>query len=238
MHNNPQGATILINELISYRLASLLNITVPVHRIALVDNTTIGTVFDLTTVKMQFASKLLIAPTQGRFYEQLPKRYCRLVRNPDSISGGYILRYWLGDRDSAQYIFWKRSRERLFTVTSIDFGYCLGGADWNIDDKILDDSILHISPELSKMWYARLNNISDADILLAFQNIPQEWSAGVGKRINELAKIVLHRKKLLASRLIRDHAHNNPLRDNGLISPGHFPQHIIQQTFVNNSPVQ
>ena len=86
---------------------------------------------------LQFGSRYVVPPAQGLVYDFLPEQMLDRVRNLDSFAGILALDKWTCNANGRQAAFWKRSRERKFTVTFIDQGYCFNAGEWTFPDSPL-----------------------------------------------------------------------------------------------------
>ena len=56
------------------------------------------------------------------------------VRNLRDFAGALALDKWTCNANGRQAAFWKLSRERKFTASFIDQGYCFNAGEWNFPD--------------------------------------------------------------------------------------------------------
>lgn len=198
LKGNPQGTTVLFNELVSSRIARLLGLSVPDFQLARIgDPISKGLYFETETGRhpvptgLHFASRVVMCPLQGRIYEAFPQKWSPLIRNPEMLVGSAVFHRWLRNLDTPQFLYWRFSREKKFTITVIDHGHCLGGPKWRGGLRPEMYTLLRYSRSDLAFWHDKLANISREALLGVFENIPQEWGCSEAARIRGLASDVL-----------------------------------------------
>jgi len=73
---------------------------------------------------LQFGSRIVVPSMQGLIYDYLPETMLERVRNLGAFAGILALDKWTCNANGRQAAFWKKSRERKFTVSFIRPGYC------------------------------------------------------------------------------------------------------------------
>ena len=56
------------------------------------------------------------------------------VRNLETFAGILAMDKWTGNANGRQAAFWRKMRERRYTATFIDQGYCFNAGEWTFPD--------------------------------------------------------------------------------------------------------
>ena len=83
---------------------------------------------------LSFGSQYVISPMEGQVYDYLPETMIATVRNLRDFAGALALDKWTCNANGRQAAFWKKARERKFTASFIDQGYCFNAGEWNFPD--------------------------------------------------------------------------------------------------------
>jgi hypothetical protein len=133
---NPQCTRVLANDYLACRLARMIGLSVPEPVIILVGEETIleqQITFTLAGLAvaahpgLQFGSSLVT----GEVLDWLPGTMLRRVRNLREFAGLLAFDKWTGNADGRQVVFHKEMRERKYTASFIDFGYCFNAGEWS-----------------------------------------------------------------------------------------------------------
>src|SRR5215469_16399402 len=145
--NNPQHLRVLANELLATRLAEGVGLPVPVTDVIEVGEWLIRNTPELrveiagSTVPcasgLQFGARHVCDPRDGQTFDYLPESMMTRIRNMAAFAGMLAVDKWLGNANGRQAVFWKKGRERKYTVTFIDQGYCFNAGEWNFPDSAL-----------------------------------------------------------------------------------------------------
>ncbi len=145
--DNPQHTRVLANEMLATRLAQTAGLPVPVTEVVEVNSWLIEHTPELRfellhgskacTPGLQFGSRFVVPPMQGLIYDYLPEHLLDRVRNLGAFAGILALDKWTCNANGRQAAFWKKSRERKFTVSFIDQGYCFNAGEWSFPDSPL-----------------------------------------------------------------------------------------------------
>ena len=136
---NPQCNRVLANDYLACRLARMIGLSVPEPFIILVDEETIleqQITFTLAgravaaRPGLQFGSALVT----GEVLDWLPGPMLGRVRNLREFAGLLAFDKWTGNADGRQVVFHKEIRERKYTASFIDFGYCFNAGEWSFPD--------------------------------------------------------------------------------------------------------
>src|SRR6185437_3737028 len=151
--NNPQGLTILANELLAGRLATLLGLPVPNGRIIQVSRELIehteemrvdlecgriplkpGLCFGSQAPTYLIHGNTLLQPT----YDFLPRTELPLVDNISDFASMLVFDKWTGNSDSRQAIFVRGAHRHSYKAWMVDQGHCFGGKRWKFTDIVRD----------------------------------------------------------------------------------------------------
>ena len=145
--DNPQHTRVLANEMLATRLAQAAGLPVPATEVVEVNSWLIEHTPELKfelqhgwkacTPGLQFGSRFVVPPSEGLIYDYLPEHLLDRVRNLGTFAGILALDKWTCNANGRQAAFWKKSRERKFTVSFIDQGYCFNAGEWSFPDSPL-----------------------------------------------------------------------------------------------------
>jgi hypothetical protein len=207
--NNPQHVRVLANDFMASRLAERVGL--PAARAEIVDvggwliehtpelNIQLAGRTIPCTPGLQFASRYVIDPAEGQVFDYLPEPALQQVRNLKQFAGMLLVDKWTCNANGRQAAFWKKSRERKYTATFIDQGYCFNAAEWNFPDAPLRGIYLRNEVyewvrewEDFEPWLSRLEELDPNAIGEIASSIPPEWyeddADGLEKLISDLVK--------------------------------------------------
>jgi HipA-like kinase len=190
--NNPQHLRVLANELLATRLGELLGLPVPQVEVVNVDSWLIEHTPELKielvhgviscVPGLQCGSRYVVPPAEGIVYDYLPENLLDRVRNLDAFAGALILDKWTCNADGRQAAFWKKSRERKFTVSFIDQGYCFNAGEWTFPDSPLrgvygrNDVYRGVTGWNSfEPWLSRLQELDEQTLWQVAETVPPTW---------------------------------------------------------------
>jgi hypothetical protein len=202
--NNPQHIRVLANELLATRIAERMGLPVPVTEIIevsrwLIENTSelrIRTGSATTPCKegLALGSRFVLAPLEGQVFDYLPVSALSRVHNLDAFAGMLAFDKWTCNTNGRQAIFWKKSRERKYTATFIDQGYCFNAGEWSYPDSPLRGVYPRNEVyeairgwESLEPWLSRMENIDPQIIWEIAEGIPPEW---YGSALDELQRLI------------------------------------------------
>jgi hypothetical protein len=190
--NNPQHVRVLANELLATRLAAAVGLTVPPSDAIEVSDWLIENTPDLTIqmprgeqrcrAGLHFASRWTGGLMPGQVVDYLPEQQLLEVRNLGEFAGILALDKWTCNINGRQAVFQKNSRERRYTATFIDQGYCFHAGDW----KFIDASLGGVFAENTvyrgirgwssfEPWLSRIENLGSEIVWEIAETIPPEW---------------------------------------------------------------
>ena len=139
LQGNPQCTRVLANDYLACRMARMIGLSVPEPAVIQVDEKTIQEqqiVFNLAgravpaRSGLQFGSEVVT----GEVWDWPSGSMLRRVRNLREFAGVLAFDKWTGNADGRQVVFHKEMRERKYTASFIDFGYCFNAGEWNFHD--------------------------------------------------------------------------------------------------------
>ena len=89
---------------------------------------------------------------------------------------------WTCNANGRQAAFWKKSRERKFTVSFIDQGYCFNAGEWSFPDSPLrgvyarNDVYREVTGwESFQPWLGNIESMDEQVMWRCAEEIPTEW---------------------------------------------------------------
>jgi len=201
--NNPQHLRVLANELLATRLAERVGLPVPVTEVIEVDAWLIENTPELCMevslrpvpckAGLQFGARYVCDPAEAQVFDYLPESMLDKVKNREAFSGMLALDKWLGNANGRQAVFWKKSRERKYSVSFIDQGYCFNAGEWDFPDSPLRGVYARncvykdvCGWESFEPWLSRIEKLDPKIVRDIAGDIPPEW---VGHDWNALEKL-------------------------------------------------
>jgi HipA-like protein len=185
---NPQGTSVLTNELLAAKIAVRLGLPVPTTAVVeLPPELSEGLYFETPNGRqpirpgLHVGSRLVVTGLEGRRYDHLPRSFRHLIKNPKDLVGIQLFDLWTCNRDEREFVIWKYSREKKYTVSFIDNGHCFGGPEWSFVPMVLPKSTL-IEPsaiEAWRHWADRIGNFPLRSDSMVTGLIPPEWCDGL-----------------------------------------------------------
>jgi hypothetical protein len=184
---NPQCTRVLANDYLACRLARMIGLSVPEPVIILVNEETIlqqQITFTLAgravaaRPGLQFGSALVT----GQVLDWLPRTMLGQVRNLRVFAGLLAFDKWTGNADGRQVVFHKNMRERKYTATFIDFGYCFNAGEWSFPDAPLR-GVYGLNDVYERIeswddfapWLSRIERFPARQLQGIADEIPCEW---------------------------------------------------------------
>jgi len=212
--NNPQHMRVLANELLATRLAEGAGLPVPVTEVVEVGNWLIEHTTELNiqlagnTIPcepgLQFGSRYVVSPLEGQVFDYLPVEMLERVRNLEAFAGMLAVDKWTGNANGRQAAFWRRMRERKYTASFIDQGYCFNAGEWTFPDSPLRGVYARNEVyagvqgwESFGPWLSRIETMDDDVIWAAANEIPPEWYDSDWGALENLARALLARRSII-----------------------------------------
>jgi hypothetical protein len=209
--NNPQHLRVLANEFLATRLAEGAELPVPATEVVEVGDWLVKHTPELniqlaaTTIPcqpgLQFGSRFVVSPLEGQVFDYLPPVMLDRVRNLETFAGMLAIDKWTGNANGRQATFWRKMRERKYTVAFIDQGYCFNAGEWTFPDYPLRGVYPRNEVYSSvrgwnsfEPWLPRIENMSDDLIWRAAGEIPPEWYGQEWDALEALVCLLLRRR--------------------------------------------
>ena len=217
--NNPQHVRVLANELLATRLAAAAGLTVPVCDVIDVSDWLIRNTPDLNIQTrsgtqpcapgLHFASRWIGGLMPGQTVDYLPEAQLLEVRNLGEFAGILALDKWTCNINGRQAVFQKAKRERRYTATFIDQGYCFHAGDW----KFIDVSLGGVFAENTvyrgvtgwasfEPWLGRMETMEPETLWSIAETIPPEWYGGDLSALELLLQRLLTRRERLRELIV------------------------------------
>jgi hypothetical protein len=212
--NNPQHLRVLANELLATRLAESVGLPVPVTEVVEVGDWLIEHTPELNiqlasqTIAcqpgLQFGSRYVVSPLEGQVFDYLPVEMLGRVRNLETFAGMLVLDKWTGNANGRQAAFWRKLRERKYTASFIDQGYCFNAGEWTFPDSPLRGVYTRNEVyagvrgwESFQPWLPQVEAL-DADIVWkSAGEIPPEWYESDWGALEQLVVRLLERRSIV-----------------------------------------
>ena len=209
--NNPQHTRVLANDWLGTRLGRLIGLPMPETAVVDVDPWLVEHTPELRielfgqrllfTAGLSFGSQYVISPMEGQVYDYLPETLTTHVRNLRDFAGVLALDKWTCNANGRQVAFWKKARERKFTASFIDQGYCFNAGEWNFPDAPLrgvygrNDVYACITGwDSFEPWLSRIESLPESSLWPLAEEIPPEWYGSDIDALNRLFRKLLQRR--------------------------------------------
>ena len=218
--NNPQHVRVLANELMATKLAAGLGLTAPACDVVdvtewLVENTSeleldFGPRRERCQSGLCFGSRLVGGLMPGHLFDYLPEEQLAEVKNLREFAGILVFDKWTCNVNGRQAVYSKKAREKRYTATFIDFGYCFNAGEWVLRDAplrgVFARNVVYRSVtgwESLEPWLSRIEEIDPQAIWSIAETVPPEWYGGdltgMEALVEELVKRRGRVRELIAS---------------------------------------
>lgn len=190
--NNPQHKRVLANELLATRLAERVGLPVPRTDVVEVGDWLVRNSPELAmqfsgktepcSSGLQFGARYVLDPFEGQVLDYLPESALDRLRNAATFAGMLCVDKWTCNANGRQAVFWRKSRERKYSATFIDQGYCFNAGEWNFPDSPLRG--VYARNEVYKdvkgwesfePWLTRLELMPLETLAECADGVPTEW---------------------------------------------------------------
>ena len=212
--NNPQHTRVLVNDWLGTCLAELIGLPVPAVDIVEVNPWLIEHTPDLrielcgrkimVTPGPSFGSRYVVSLDDGQVHDYLPESMIGRVRNLNHFAGMLAFDKWTCNADGRQAAFWKRLRERKFTASFIDQGYCFNAGEWSFPDAPLrgvfgrNDVYAGVTGwDSFEPWISRIESLPESSLQSLVDQIPPEWYNSAVDDLDRLLCQLLERRSLV-----------------------------------------
>lgn len=209
--NNPQHLRVLVNELMATKLAAAVGLSVPACDVVevtpwLVENTAdldldLGPRRERCQPGLSFGSRLVGGLMPGHVVDYLPEEQLVEVRNIEEFAGMLAFDKWTCNTNGRQAVFSRKQRERKYTATFIDYGYCFNAGAWDFKDAPLRGVYARNAVYRSvtgwqnfEPWLGRIETLDVGKIWETAETIPPEWYGGEVEAIEALVEHLTRRR--------------------------------------------
>ena len=209
--NNPQHLRVLANEMLATRLAERAGLPVPMTEMVEVGNWLVEHTPELSiqlahnTIRcdagLQFGSRYVVDPLEGQVFDYIPVEMLDRVRNLEAFAGMLALDKWTGNANGRQAAFWRKSREKLYTASFIDQGYCFNAGEWTFPDYPLRGVYARNEVyegvrgwESFEPWLSRVETMDENVVWEVVSGIPPAWYANQDDELEKLARALIARR--------------------------------------------
>ena len=209
--NNPQHLRVLANELLATRIAERVGLPVPATEIVevrhwLIENTSelrmdVGLRPVPCAPGLQFGARYVCDPAEAQVFDYLPESMLEKVKNRAAFAGMLALDKWLGNANGRQAVFWKMARERKYSVSFIDQGYCFNAGEWDFPDSALRGvyarNVVYRDVrgwESFAPWLSRIEKFDPDWVREIAGGIPPEWTGHDWRPLEKLVQEIIARR--------------------------------------------
>jgi hypothetical protein len=205
---NPQCTRVLANDYLACRMARMIGLSVPEPVLIQVDEKTIQEQQITFTLAgrvvpvrpgLQFGSEVVT----GEVWDWPSGSMLGRVRNLMEFAGLLAFDKWTGNADGRQVVFHKEMRERKYTASFIDFGYCFNAGEWGFADAPLR-GVYGLNDVYERIeawddfapWLQRIETFPEKQLRSIADEIPGEWY-GERYELQRLLDCLLARRSIV-----------------------------------------
>jgi hypothetical protein len=209
--NNPQHLRVLVNELMATKLAAAIGLSVPACDVVdvtewLIKNTSdldidLGPRRERCQAGLCFGSRLVGGLMPGHLFDYLPEEQLVEVRNLGEFAGILAFDKWTCNANGRQAVYSKKPREKRYTATFIDYGYCFNAGEWLFRDAplrgVFTRNVVYKGVtgwSSLEPWLSRIEELEPNTIWEMAETIPPEWYGGDVTAIEELVEQLVRRR--------------------------------------------
>lgn len=210
--NNPQDLRVLVNEWLATHLARMIGLPSPPCEVVevtpwLIENSrelsiVVGEQAEPCLPGLHFGSQFIGGLMPGNSVDYLPEQQLSDVRNLKDFAGMLAFDKWTCNANGRQAVFHRKQRERKYTATFIDHGFCFGAGEWQFHDAPLRGVFARnlvyegISGwESFEPWMTRIREIAIDRIWQIAEQIPPEWYRAEVEALEQLVERVYARRE-------------------------------------------
>ncbi|MHB8302244.1 MAG: HipA family kinase [Acidobacteriaceae bacterium] len=209
--NNPQHLRVLANELFATRLAEAIGLSVPATEVVevsdwLIQNTPelyidLGRQQERCAGGLQFGSRYVGGLMPGQVVDYLPEEQLSEVRNLAEFAGMLAIDKWTCNSNGRQAVFHRKPREKRYTATFVDQGYCFHAGEWSFPDAALRGVYARnrvyaevMGWESFAPWLDRVEKITPEAVWQIAETVPPIWYGGDLRDMERLVLALLARR--------------------------------------------
>jgi hypothetical protein len=212
--NNPQHLRVLANEMLGTRLAERAGLPVPATEVVEVGDWLVEHTPELSiqlahnTIQcqagLQFGSRYVVSPSEGQVLDYLPVEMLDRVRNLETFAGMLVVDKWTSNANGRQAAFWRKLRERKYTASFIDQGYCFNAGEWTFPDYPLRGVYARNEVYAGirgwgsfEPWLSRVEKMEEDVMWRLAGDLPPEWYGGEWEALEKLVRELIARRELV-----------------------------------------
>jgi hypothetical protein len=212
--NNPQHLRVLPNELLGTRLGAAIGLSVPLCDVVsvtpwLIERTAelemdFGQRRERCRAGLQFGSQLVGGLMPGHVADYLPEEQLLEVRNLGEFAGALALDKWTCNANGRQALFYRRGREKRYSATFIDQGFCFNAGEWRLIDAPLRGVYARNAVYRTvtgwasfEPWLSRIEQLAPEQVWAIAETIPPEWYENDADALEKLVERLLQRRSLV-----------------------------------------
>src|SRR5262249_17786185 len=149
---------------------------------------------------LQFGSQLVGGLMPGQVADYLPEERLIEARNLHEFAGMLAFDKWTCNSNGRQAVFHKKLRERRYSATFIDHGFCFNAGEWKFVDAPLRGVYARNTVYRSiggwdsfEPWLSRIESLAAEKVWEIAETIPPEWYEGEISAIEKLVEQLLAR---------------------------------------------
>jgi hypothetical protein len=218
--NNPQHIRVLANELLATRLAEAIGLSVPATEIVdvsswLIENTPemyieLERTHERCIPGLQFGSRYVGGLLPGHVVDYLPEEHLSAVRNIAEFAGMLVIDKWTGNSNGRQAVFHRKRREKRYSATFVDQGYCFHAGDWTFSDAPLrgvyarNTVYEHITGwDDMEPWLGRVDSMAEEILWNIAESVPPMWYGGDARDMERLGRTLLARRSRIREWIVQ-----------------------------------
>ena len=217
--NNPQHLRVLPNELLGTRLAGLMGLTVPQCDVVevtpwLIEQTSelkmeLGDRRERCAAGLQFGSRMVGGLMPGHVADYLPEEQLLEVKNLREFAGALVLDKWTCNANGRQALFYRKGREKRYSATFIDQGFCFNAAEWRFEDAPLRGVYARNAVyrevtgwESFEPWLSSMEQVEAQRIWEIAEAVPPEWYESEVEVLEQLVEKLMERRAGVRDRIM------------------------------------
>lgn len=210
--NNPQDLRVLVNEWVATHLARIIGLPSPPCEVVevtswLIENSgelniSIGNSVERCLPGLHFGSQFVGGLMPGSSVDYLPEQQLAEVRNMRDFAGMLTFDKWTCNSNGRQAVFHRKQRERKYTATFIDHGFCFGAGEWTFHDAplrgVFARNLVYEGIkgwESFEPWMTRIREVAVDRIWQIAEQIPPEWYRADVEALEQLVERVYARRE-------------------------------------------
>jgi hypothetical protein len=216
--NNPQHLRVLPNELLATRLGALIGLTMPHCDVIevtpwLIEQTSelemdLGHRRERCVPGLHFGSQMVGGLMPGHVADYLPEDQLMEVKNLREFAGALVLDKWTCNANGRQALFYRKGREKRYSATFIDQGFCFNAAEWRFEDAPIRGVYARTAVYRDvtgwasfEPWLSTLEQLEAQRIWEIAEAVPPEWYDNEAQLLEQLVEKLITRQSEVRDRI-------------------------------------